>query len=271
MAPSPNNISKALLQSVIGAPPLLDELPESSPFPHHSLTSPPATSSLNLAQKLGHLYEDAMAMLLDHTPQYDILAQSLQIREATGRTIGELDFLLRDLISGQIIHLELAVKFYLAVEKDTELLLPGPDARDDYFRKLAKMRSHQLSLASQYQHLLPSPFHQLDITTQHMVHGCIFTHIQAHKPIKADYLNPISRRGKWLHASQCQDFFPSNTQLEIIPKSLWPVPLEMISDLSLTTWQATKDIDRCLMVRKKDDHCPYFIAPDGYPNNMGGT
>ena len=139
-------VSKALFQSLIEQPPLLADLPEATTFPCKSLVFPEETCALNLQQKLGHLYEDALAVLLESTPRYDVLAQGLPIRQDAGHTLGELDYLLRDLVSERTIHLELAVKFYLAVETESGLRLPGPDARDHYFRKLEKMRSHQLVL-----------------------------------------------------------------------------------------------------------------------------
>lgn len=260
-----NKITKSLLQSLIEAPPLLGDLPEASIFPHHTLTLPKELTNLNFQQKLGHLYEDSLATLLASSTHYEIVEKSHQIREDTGRTLGELDFLIRELASNQLLHLELAVKFYLAVETPDGLLLPGPDARDNYFRKLEKMRSHQLVLTQKFQHLLPEKFQHEKITTQQIVHGCIFDHIHATQLAEADFLNQNGRRGKWLHSAQCTDFFGHKTNLEIIPKPLWPVPLESITDIPLEKWLPNTTIDRCVMVRAKHDNTPYFIAPDDYP------
>ena len=271
-------VSKALFQSLIEEPPLLADLPEATTFPCKSLVFPEETCALNLQQKLGHLYEDALAVLLESTPRYDVLAQGLPIRQDAGHTLGELDYLLRDLVSGRTIHLELAVKFYLAVETDSGLLLPGPDARDHYFRKLEKMRSHQLVLADKFRNLLPDEFRDQEVDVQQLVHGCIFNHVRAARPAQAEFLNPNGRRGKWLHAEECADYFGEGALLQIIPKPLWPAAMKIIAGLELEPWQPDEKMDRCVMVRKVDEDgakddagaCPYFIAPNGYPFNREG-
>jgi len=270
-------VSEALFQSLIEQPPLLADLPEATTFPCKSLVFPEATCALNLQQKLGHLYEDALAVLLESTPRYDILAQGLPIRQDAGHTLGELDYLLRDLVSDRTIHLELAVKFYLAVETESGLRLPGPDARDHYFRKLEKMRSHQLVLldkVDKFRDLLPEPFREQEIDVQQLVHGCIFNHVQATAPVQAEFLNPNGRRGKWLHVGECAEYFGENKLLKIIPKPLWPAPMKIIAGLELEKWKPDEKMDRCVMVlqgaEEGAEHCPYFIAPNGYPFNREG-
>jgi hypothetical protein len=269
MTHSSDIVSQALFQSLIEGPPLLEDLPEGTAFPCHSLVPPKKARALNLQQKLGHLYEDALAVMLESTPRYDPLAQGIQIRQEAGRTLGELDFLVQDLVSDRLIHLELAVKFYLAVETEHGVLLPGPDARDHYFRKLEKMRSHQLVLVEKFQDLLPEEFRQEKIVVQQLVHGCIFNHVNASRPVEAEFLNPKGRRGKWLHAEQCAEYFGKNALLEIIPKPLWPAPLEILERVDLEKWKSEKKMDRCVMVRaitgKETGDLPYFIAPNGYP------
>ena len=267
-------VSEALFQSLIEEPPLMGDLPEATSFPCKSLVMPKQASALNLQQKLGHLYEDALAVLLESTPQYDVLTRGLPIRQDAGHTLGELDYLLRDLVSGRTIHLELAVKFYLAVETESGLRLPGPDARDHYFRKLEKMRSHQLVLMDKFRDLLPNEFRDQEVDVQQLVHGCIFNHVRAARPTQAEFLNPNGPRGKWLHAEECADYFGEDALLQIIPKPLWPAPMKIIAGLELEKWKPGEQVDRCVMVRKfaaeDAEHCPYFIAPNGYTSNRAG-
>ena len=274
MNPSSDIVAKALFQSLIEGPLLVGDLPEGAAFPCHSLLPPKQASALNLQQKLGHLYEDALAVMLESTPPYNCLARGIQIRQDAGHTLGELDFLLRDLVLDRLIHLELAVKFYLAVETERGFLLPGPDARDHYFRKLGRMRSHQLVLVDKFRELLPEKFWQEEIVVQQLVYGCIFNHVDASKPVEAEFLNPKGRRGKWLHVEQCSEYFGETALLEIIPKPLWPVPMEMMEGIALEKWQPDVEMDRCVMVRGDlgDDtgNTPYFIAPSGYPLNREG-
>ena len=260
-----SDVSRALFQSLVEAPLLMGDLPEAGTFTSHSLEMPEEGGPLNLQQKLGHLYEEALAVMLKATPQYDLLERGIQIRKMAGNTLGELDFLLRDLTTLRLIHLELAVKFYLAVETESGFLLPGPDASDNYFRKLEKMRSHQLLLVRNHRELLPEKFRDEEIVVQQLVHGCIFNHVNAKSPVEAEFLNPAGRHGKWLHAEECAQYFGKDVELEIIPKPLWPVPLEILQGLPLEKWTVDETMDRCVMVRAKAENLPYFIAPNGYP------
>ena len=267
MIHSSDIVSKALFQSLIEGPLLLDDLPEATAFPSDSLVAPKEATPLNLEQKLGYLYEDALAVILESTPRYGSLERGIQIRREAGHTLGELDFLVRDLTSGRLIHLELAVKFYLAVETESGFLLPGPDARDNYFRKLDKLRSHQLILVDKFRDLLPEKFQDEEMVAQQLVQGCIFNHVNASRPVEAKFLNSKGRRGKWLHAEECADYFGENALLEIVPKALWPVPLEIMEGVQLEKWKVDDGMDRCVMVRSDVENLPYFIAPNGYPLN----
>jgi len=266
MRHSPEIVSNALFQSLIEGSLLMQDLPEGVAFRCDSLVMPEKVCSLNLEQKLGYLYEDALWVMLESTPRYECLERGLQIRRETGETLGELDFLVRDLSSDQLIHLELAVKFYLAVETADGFLLPGPDARDNYYRKLKKMRLHQLLLTEKFPELLPESVRDEAIIVQQLVQGCIFDHVNASRPVEAEFLNPIGRRGKWLLSTECAEYFGSNAQLEIIPKPLWPVPFSLMEGIDLDRWDVDEEITRCLMVRSNGGNLPYFIAPSEYPS-----
>ncbi|YCM43783.1 DUF1853 family protein [Verrucomicrobiaceae bacterium 227] len=265
MPECPTSITAALLASLIDAPLLVDNLPEAPTFPHHQLTRPTSFPDLNLQQKLGHLYEDALALLLKSSPAFDLLAQNLQIQTDIHSTVGELDFLLRDLTTGRLIHLELATKFYLAVETDSGLTLPGPDARDNYFRKLARLRTHQLQLPRLYRQHLPEKFRHESIITQQLIYGCLFDHIHASSPATPEFLNPNCRRGLWLTIDQLPHHFPPATSFQIIPKPLWPVPFDRLQNIVLEPWLPTSKPDRCLMVKANGHNSPYFITPPNYP------
>ena len=265
--PTMSSSTQPLLQSLVQGPLLIGDLPEATCFPYQDLEIPAKISQLNLQQKLGHLYEDALALLLEATPRFDLLARNLQLHSETQTTLGELDFLLCDLDRDQLIHLELATKFYLAVETPTGLALPGPDARDNYFRKLQRLRSHQLPLTEKHRNTLPEPYRQQPIGVQQLVYGCLFDHIDATKLAAPEFIHPHCRRGRWLSVDECNRHFPPATHLKIIPKALWPVPLDLIPDIPLEPWSPTSTLDRCLMLRVDNDHTPFFVTPSKYPEH----
>jgi hypothetical protein len=259
--------TQPLLQSLVQGPLLIGDLPEAARFPHHELALPTRNTPLKLQQKLGHLYEDALAILLEASPGFDLLARNLQIQSNAQTTVGELDFLVRDLGNNQLIHLELATKFYLAVETPAGLTLPGPDVRDNYFRKLQRLRCHQLPLAQNHRNALPEVYRHQPIVARHLIYGCLFDPIGSPKLASPDFIHPHCRRGRWLTTDECADHFTPANDLQIIPKALWPVPLPLIEDIPLESWSPHTPIERCLMLRANDDPTPYFVTPSNYPDH----
>ncbi|WP_263141658.1 DUF1853 family protein [Pseudomonas sp. RIT-PI-AD] len=96
--------------------------------------------------RLGRYYERLWQFALGQAPGIELLANNLAIRQ-DGRTLGELDLLLRD--AEGLHHLELAVKFYLGhrdASGTTRWI--GPSRHDRLDLKLAHLRERQLPLSA---------------------------------------------------------------------------------------------------------------------------
>ncbi|MDR3381679.1 DUF1853 family protein [Cupriavidus basilensis] len=69
--------------------------------------------------RLGRHAERLLQFTLEHAEGLELLAANLPVRRAGAhgvQTLGELDFVWRDVASGAIVHWEMAAKFYLLVE-----------------------------------------------------------------------------------------------------------------------------------------------------------
>ena len=263
--------SDAIFHSLLVSPLLVGDLPNAARLSRDGLVAPVGSAGsveLNFDQKLGHLYEDALAAVLASSPNIEVVEQNLQIQENIHSTVGELDFLIRD-ANGTLTHLELATKFYLAVKTEHGIAFPGPDARDNYDRKIDRLLSHQLTLTERHKANLPTAYKNADIVVKQLIYGCLFDHISDHfsaaKLSDPQFCNPQCRRGKWLHHAELADHFPNDSQFCLIPKHLWPVPIEFLEKIPLETWQPNMFFDRCVMLRINGQACPYFVAPDEYP------
>ena len=259
--------TQLILRSLVHGDLLVGDLPEASRLDRTSFCMPASATALDTNQKLGHLYEDALAALLDACPNYERLERNLQIHDEKGATLGEFDFLLRDRKSERVIHLELAVKFYLAVETDGGLVFPGPDARDNYHRKLSRLRQRQLTLGQTYRSFLPEPYRSQEIVARQLVYGCLFDPLGAEDRALPDYGASNMRRGRWAPVDMLTDGFSPETQYQIIPKPLWAVPFEWMTDVEFETWIPTSKVDRCVMLRVNRDPVPYFVTPENYPHH----
>lgn len=256
--------SDAIFQSLLVSPLLVGDLPGAARFDRHGLIAPAGSAELDFDQKLGHLYEDALAAVLASSPNIELLKQNLQIQENVHSTVGELDFLIRD-ANGRLTHLELATKFYLAVKTEHGIAFPGPDARDNYDRKIERLLSHQLTLTERHKANLPATYRDTDIMVKQLIYGCLFDHIGESNLSVPEFSNPACRRGKWLHHAELSDHFSDGSQFDLVPKHLWPVPIEFLEEIPLEKWQPNLFADRCVMLRINGKACPYFVAPDEYP------
>ena len=76
--------SEALLASLRNAPLLAGDLAGAPSLDRSLLGSPSQRVQLNLSQKLGHLYEDALRVLLNGSNALRLLGDHIQVFDANG-------------------------------------------------------------------------------------------------------------------------------------------------------------------------------------------
>lgn len=105
------------------------------------------TSPIPEKLRLGHQMEYVCKQLLDASDEYEVLLHNMPIRDGK-QTIGEIDFILKETATQQLIHVELTYKFYLidtAIENPIHQLV-GPNRSDAFYKKLEKIKNNQFSL-----------------------------------------------------------------------------------------------------------------------------
>ncbi|MCQ3828513.1 DUF1853 family protein [Microbulbifer elongatus] len=110
----------------------------------HSQLAPALLAHLERLRhhRLGIYFESLWAFAFTHHPDYELLAHNFPIRDQ-GKTLGELDFVVRHNPDNTHEHWEIALKFYLQLGD----YWVGPGLRDRLDIKLARMRNHQLPIA----------------------------------------------------------------------------------------------------------------------------
>lgn len=103
------------------------------------------------SRRLGLRFEGYLSFwLLAISPNYTLLAQNIQLNEFVNRlkrTIGEVDFIIKERQSGKIIHLEVAVKFYLGTAPYSDpYRWFGTNLNDQLGKKLDHLKQHQTQL-----------------------------------------------------------------------------------------------------------------------------
>lgn len=97
--------------------------------------------------RLGNRLERFFSFMIQESDCYEILAENVQIIE-NKVTIGELDFLVKDLENNEIFHVELGGKLYLydtAFEDELSRWI-GPNRTDSLLKKIDKLNALQFPL-----------------------------------------------------------------------------------------------------------------------------
>lgn len=98
--------------------------------------------------RLGHLAEKVVSELIKSSTNYKVLYENIQIIEEE-KTIGEIDFILQNQKTKQILHVELAYKFYLfdsSISTEPINNWIGPNRNDSLQEKLEKLKTKQFPL-----------------------------------------------------------------------------------------------------------------------------
>lgn len=98
--------------------------------------------------RLGHLAEKIVSELIKSSTNYIVLYENIQIIEAK-KTIGEIDFIIEEIKTKALIHIELAYKFYLfdpSISSEQINNWIGPNRNDSLIQKLEKLKRKQFPL-----------------------------------------------------------------------------------------------------------------------------
>ncbi len=162
--------------------------------------------------------------LLDHSSPYEVLVYNLPIREGK-QTLGEIDFILKDVTTEQIIHVELTYKFYIINTgvSDPMHQLIGPNKRDAFFMKMEKIKNKQFSLLHSEAGI--KALAELDIDASNLLHKTCFK-AQLFKPFKTGtvQLHPLNGNcivGFWLRLLDFTSDAFTPYQYYIPSKSEW--------------------------------------------------
>lgn len=105
----------------------------------------------NHSQKLlGKRFEMLLSFWFSQSPHFELLQQNIVLHDAEKNTLGEIDFIVREIASNQIWHIESACKYYLAHTRSPSWEnCKGPNGRDSLNLKMTKVKKQLSILKSQ--------------------------------------------------------------------------------------------------------------------------
>ena len=192
-----------------------------------------------------------------NSKNYQLLAANLQIHTSTKfvqssseglsnqnekKTLGELDYLVRNIKTNQVVHIELACKFYLYEEKanvSEEEKWIGPNRKDSLIDKLKKVKLNQFPLLHKKETI--EKLHELSIDIPTSQQLCLKAFLFIPKKMEKSTFQKNYKDcvvGFWIRFSELNE--EDETALFAIPiKKEWLLPEEYI-----TSWHSFSEVKK---------------------------
>ena len=209
--------------------------------------------------RLGHYFENLVAYWFSIHPDFEILEKNKIIHcTEEGRTLGEIDFIVKNITTDDIIHIEVAVKFYLQVEYHEQNFWFGTNLKDRLDIKLQRLINHQISISD-----------TLDQYTVNKKQILLKGRLFKYSPI-------LSFEHSWLTKSEFIQLNDMKSQWIILQKPFWLAELSdpqsyFLSRDFLSKQQMINHLDSMglhpVCVAKIDNNCEskrLFITPDNW-------
>lgn len=170
--------------------------------------------------RLGGYFEALLRFVLQQTEGVELLLNNWVVRDGK-QTLGECDFVFRDIKRNQLHHWEVTVKFYLYHRGQ----FFGTNVRDRLDIKCQRLCDHQLILPQQpfVQALLKREFGIEQLESSAFFKGYLFYPLDFHdctlKTLAADH-----PRGSWCHYSRLRvwcEAQDSDSRYWVVPRLQW--------------------------------------------------
>lgn len=218
--------------------------------------------------RLGHLAEKIVSELLHASANYDVLYENVQIKDGQ-TTIGEIDFMVEDLVNKQVIHLELAYKFYLydpGISSHQMHNWIGPNRKDSLHEKLEKLKTKQFPLlhhANTKEQISEEMIAGADQQLCFLV--SLFTPYDFQESLQSSYQRAI--RGYYIDLDGFYRLHQPGHQYYLPTKTEWgmdPACCDNWMDLASVEWEIKSTLEenraRLCWQKQGESHSEFFVV-----------
>tara|TARA_R100000935_G_scaffold36483_1_gene57493 strand:+ start:1992 stop:2822 length:831 start_codon:yes stop_codon:yes gene_type:complete len=180
------------------------------------------SKNLVLGKRAEHFFLEA----INHSTKYQLIANNIQINDAN-RTLGELDFIVKENETSKIFHVELMYKFYVynpEISGELERWI-GPNKKDFLLQKIHKVKTNQFPLlhAPETKKYLKSINLDSDILEQKI---CFKASLFIPKKLESFNFPNINKEciiGFWIHMEDFLEYNLEGSRFFTPDKQDWPI------------------------------------------------
>lgn len=191
--------------------------------------------------RLGKRIEKYLKSYFENHNKFEIVAENLQIFNK-GKTLGEIDFIIKNTGSLSIIHIELAYKFYLLdkqiIGEEADQWI-GPNRKDNLSLKTNKFLRQQfpiLHLKETQEKLTELNLNVSEIEQLLCFSGQLFLPYEIEKEtFSSKLINEECIVGKWIRVNDFTQNKFGNYQIKVLDKKDWLVPCGYIENWNTYT------------------------------------
>lgn len=163
---------------------------------------------------VGKYFERLLYFFFSHYHQFDVHYSGKQLFDGD-RTIGEIDFIIEDLHTNEIIHIEIAVKYYMGYRNTSKhSMWIGPNGMDTLEKKMKKFEKQlALSKSEELSKLIKVDKRKI------LLKGYFFKHFTSYS---VPYFNKSENdECWWLYQNEMNKVIDAESYYSIIPKNKW--------------------------------------------------
>lgn len=173
------------------------------------------------SRRLGRYFENLLYYYFIFHPNIDVLEFGKQIFNGK-TTIGEMDFILRNKSTSEIIHLETAVKYFAKEKNKSDFrYFICPNGTRNFGDKLDKTFSKQLKITERDETIsFLKKAGYLPLKSYHFIKGILFYHPEELKDFQHDGLNPNHKKSWWIYQKEVSEL-NNNSKFKVVHKLKW--------------------------------------------------
>jgi hypothetical protein len=163
---------------------------------------------------VGKYFERLLYFFFEHFSQYEIILAGKQLFDKK-RTIGELDFVINDRGIKRILHIEVALKYYMSYRNTAKhSMWIGPNGSDTLAKKMRKFNA-QLALSKS------NEIKNIALVDDKLVllKGYFFRHYSSNE--YPHFYNPNIEDCSWMYLDEMDSGLDAKSLYCIVPKNRW--------------------------------------------------